>query len=118
MGLLFGRLISMEYYFKDVQLTSYKFSKQFYHYGAIFILPLYALANGLYGVQEFTIYTVEGFPLKALIFFICFIGKGFFFLFIYHYINYKWLHIYLHLIIANNSIPLSIIKFMNKKGVD
>lgn len=117
MGLLFGRLISMEYFFKEIQLTTSKFSRRFFHYGAIFILPIYVLANCLYGVQKFEEFNYQNMQaLKALIFLICFFGKGFFLLFIYHYINFKWLHIYLHLILANNSIPRDIIKVFAEFG--
>lgn len=112
MGLLFGRLISMEYFFKEIRLSAYKFSKEFFHFGAIFILPIYVLANCLYGVQEF-----DEFPaLKSLIFLVCFIGKGFFLLFICHYINFRWLHMYVHLIFANDRILRNMITLFKKPG--
>lgn len=110
MSLLFGRLTSMEYFFRDMnwhkgQLMGNDFGNWFFYFGVIFILPLYVIAQPMYGVFYATQFP-ESF--KAFIFIICFIGKGFFLLFFFKYSRYRWLHIYLHMVLANNAIPKNI----------
>jgi len=108
MGLLFGRFVSMEYFFKDITLNqSNNFTKRFYYIGTIFILPLYVIAQPMFGV-----FNLIGFGdqlvFKAIVFLVCFIGKTFFLFFFYTYVKKRWFHTYLHLSLANHAIPKNI----------
>jgi hypothetical protein len=106
MGLLFGRLTSMEYFFKEINLDRSQITQKLYLFGTIFILPLYVLAQPMYGVFDTSNQFQE--PFKAIIFIVCFIGKAYFLLLLYNYINSKWIHVYLHLALANHTIPKNI----------
>lgn len=94
MGLLFGRFISMEFVFKyqeKIKLNS------FLSLGTVFILPLYVLAQPLFGSFEINSF---GDPkiFANVVFFICLIGKVFFLYLYYYFLSKKLLHLYLHLI--------------------
>ncbi|UOQ70761.1 hypothetical protein [Hymenobacter cellulosilyticus] len=108
MSLLFGRLTSMEYFFKsDKPLIKQSFIKRFYYYGVVFVLPLYILAQPMYGVFYATEFG-SNVVFKSLVFTICFIGKAFFLVLLLTYIRNRWLHAYLHNVLANQSLPRGI----------
>lgn len=102
MVLLFGRIASMEFYFKNLNDSNRQSYKNVYVFGATFLLPLYVLAQPMYGILEFPELESSAHLFKAVVFLICFIGKGFFLLFMTNRINNKWLHAYLHLALANS----------------
>lgn len=100
MFLLFGRFISMEYFF---QKTRKSFERNFYFFGTIIFLPLYVIAQPLYGVlHSMSIQSEELF--KSLVFLICLWGKIVFLFFIITMLKKKWIHIYLFLAISQESI--------------
>lgn len=113
MGLLFGRFTSMEYLFKNVDFFSdsnQTLDKKWYHIGTIYILPLYVIAQPFFGI-----FNLEGFGdqhvFKSVIFLICGIGKFTFLFLFYDYVKNKWLHIYLHVSLANHGIPKNLINY-------
>jgi hypothetical protein len=96
MGLLFGRFISMEHVFmNNKNITSNKLLS----YGTLFLLPLYVLAQPLFGSFEIDEF---GDPkiFANIIFFICLIGKSFFLIIYFYYTQRRFLHLYLHLIVT------------------
>jgi hypothetical protein len=116
MGLLFGRIASMEFYFKNLNSANSESYKNTYQFGVTFILPLYVLAQPMYGIMEFTEFQSPHFKdlFKAIVFLVCFIGKGFFLLFITNRINNRWLHAYLHLSLSNHKRSESVITTISK----
>jgi hypothetical protein len=96
MGLLFGRFISMEHVFMNNKNIT---SSRLLSYGTLFLLPLYVLAQPLFGSFEIDEF---GDPkiFANIIFLICLIGKCFFLIIYYYYSQRKLLHIYLHLIVT------------------
>lgn len=116
MVLLFGRITGMDYFFKEKNLNTDPISKNLYVWGIYLILPLYVLAQPMYPVLELKIFEKQETPeiFKSLVFLICFVGKGFFLLLITNYIHQKWLHIYLHLLLANSNIPKNVILQIEK----
>ena len=114
MGLLFGRINSMEFYFKDLNNSDGQRYRKTYQFGVTFILPLYVLAQPMYGVFEFDLFQTNADIFKSIVFLVCFIGKGFFLLFITNRINDQWLHAYLHLALANHDRSRSVIDTISK----
>lgn len=111
MGLLFGRINSMEFYFKDIEDDTNTIRKNLYQFGVTFILPIYVLAQPMFGILEFAEFRSEYGPVfKSIVFLICFIGKGFFLLFIANKMNDMWLHAYLHLLLANQNRSRAVIR--------
>jgi len=104
MGLLFGRFTSMEFYLKEINVNKGWVSKLIYNYGIVYILPMYVLTQPMFALLEVqNINELHYF--KSFVFLICFIGKSFFFIILYKYINLRYLHVYLHLLLANYKIP-------------
>lgn len=68
MLLLFSRFISMEYFFKNSKIS---FQREYYFYTVVFILPIYVVAQPLYGVFELIDESIlEEF--KTFVFYACF----------------------------------------------
>jgi len=53
MGLLFGRITAMEFYFKDFQPSAQTLWDRIYKFGVTFILPIYVLSQPMYAILEF-----------------------------------------------------------------
>jgi len=110
MLLLFSRFISMEYFFQNSKKT---WQRNFYFYGTVIALPLYVVAQPLYGLFN-AVEVGEGATLfKSIVFLICFWGKLVFLLFVFAMLNKKWIHAYLFMVLSqqdtltNISIDLS-----------
>ncbi|NIG56410.1 hypothetical protein [Chitinophaga sp. Cy-1792] len=119
MALLFGRFISLEYYLKELTAGESKLSRLIYNYSVIFILPLYALAQALYGVLDKAQSHLDA-PqshdlavFKSIVFLICFVGKTFYFIVLFHFIEKKYLHVCLHMLLANYRVPAIIIRSLD-----
>jgi len=96
MMLLFARFISIEFFYTKKS----GFKRGFYYVGTIFILPLYATAQPLYGIFDLDDKDIgNALLLKAVILLICFIGKLFLFLFIMLILENEWLHKYFYWIL-------------------
>jgi len=100
MGLLFGRFTSMEFYLKEINVNKNWLSKLIYNYGIVYVLSFYGLAQTMFGVMDMPQmpYLVD---FKSVIFLVSFVGKSFFLILLYQYINSRYLHVYLHLLLAN-----------------
>jgi hypothetical protein len=93
MALLVSRLISMEYFFKE----SSEVFKNFYLAGATIILPLYVIAQPLWGFLEMPdFHAMEA--LKAFILIICLWGKIFLVMIIYYMLSKGWIQAYLYML--------------------
>jgi hypothetical protein len=97
MLLLFSRFISMEYFFQNSRKN---WQRNFYFYGTIIILPLYVVAQPLYGLFN-AVEVGQGASLfKSIVFLICFWGKLVFLLFVYTVLSKKWIHAYLFMVLS------------------
>jgi hypothetical protein len=107
MLLLFSRFIAMEYFFKN---SANIWRRRFYLYGTVIVLPLYVIAQPLYGVFNAVEFGGEDSPelFKSLVFLVCFWGKLVFLLFIFNMLRNKWIHSYLFLLLSQKD-HLSII---------
>jgi hypothetical protein len=93
MALLVSRLISMEYFFKE----SSGIFKNFYLAGATIILPIYVIAQPLWGFLEMPdFHAMEA--LKAFILIICLWGKIFLVMIIYYMLSKGWIQAYLYML--------------------
>lgn len=92
MLLLFSRFISMEFFFKK---SSQRWQKNFYFYGTVIILPLYVIAQPMYGIFNAVEMGQSAALFKSVVFLVCFWGKLVFLLFIFTTLSKKWLHSYL-----------------------
>ncbi len=97
MFLLFSRFISMEYFFQN---SSDGWQKWFYFYGTVVVLPLYVVAQPLYGIFNAIEIGQSAELFKAIVFLVCFWGKLFFLLFIYTMLTKKWIHSYLFIVLS------------------
>jgi len=91
MLLLFSRFISMEYFF---QHSSAQWQRTFYLYGTVIVLPLYVVAQPLYGLLD------KDTLFKSIVFLICFWGKLVFLLFIFTMLKKRWMQSYLFMAIS------------------
>lgn len=116
MSLLFSRFISMEHTFTEIfknpifkRLRKYRNSL---YYGTIFILPVYAVIQPLFG--DFTL-TEFGDPtiFANVVFLVCFLGKLFFLSLFVIYIKNKLIHIYFHIVITKHGVPDDLISCFN-----
>ncbi|MGC2235694.1 MAG: hypothetical protein WA584_06010 [Pyrinomonadaceae bacterium] len=100
MALLFGRYISMEHLINNLEK---KIVYNRFSIGVIFLLPMYALAQPLFGAFDINAF---GDPkiFANCVFFICLLGKAFFLYFTYKFIEKRKLHYYLHLVITSHDI--------------
>jgi len=92
MLLLFSRFISMEYFFQN---SSRSWQRNFYFYGTVIGLPLYVLAQPMYGIFNAVEIGESAVLFKSFVFLVCFWGKLVFFLFIFTMLDKKWIHAYL-----------------------
>lgn len=92
MLLLFSRFIAMEYFFQKAKKN---WQRNFYFYGIVIVLPLYVIAQPMYGVFNATETGESAVLFKSIVFLVCFWGKLFFLLFIYTMLKKKWIHTYL-----------------------
>jgi len=100
MMLLFGRFISIEYFYKKAD----GFKRSFYYIGTICILPLYAIAQPLYGIFDLDNKDIgNALLLKAVVLLICFVGKLFLFLFINQILEREWIHKYFYWILLKGN---------------
>ena len=100
-ALLFGRYISMEHQLWSLKEGIYS---QFIKWGMIIILPVYALVQPLFGSFEINVF---GSPknFTNIVFFICLVGKGFFFYVTWLFIEKRLMHYCLHLALINHGVP-------------
>jgi hypothetical protein len=108
MALLFGRYVSIEQSVKETNLSDLKHTnfiftfpyKKLVSQVIIIILPIYALAQPLFGSL-----TIDSFGdpniFQTIVYLICLVGKIFFFVITYLLIRKKLLHLYLHGVVAN-----------------
>lgn len=102
MALLFGRYISMEH-------SAYNMAEKgeysnFIHLCTISILPIYALAQPLFGSFEIDVFGNRD-VFAIGVFFVCLIGKAVFLYLTYSFMKNKSMHLYLHSIITSHGIP-------------
>jgi hypothetical protein len=97
----------MEYFFKN---SSNWWQRNFYFYGTIIVLPLYVVAQPLYGL--FNAIEIGKSPelFKSVVFLICFWGKLVFLLFIFTMLTKKWIHSYLFMVLSQEETLLKISK--------
>jgi hypothetical protein len=116
MALLFGRYLSMEHSIYDMKIGIFKSSKhnKIMHYCTIYLLPIYALAQPLFGSFEIDAF---GNPLafSNCVFFVCLIGKIFFLSLTYLYMKHRLLHLYLHSVISSHTIPSELLGCFNSE---
>ena len=97
MSLLFSRFISMEYFFQN---SRHNWQRSFYFLGTVIFLPLYVVAQPLYGIFNAVEIDKSGILFKSIVFLICFWGKLFFLLFIYTMLSKKWIHAYIFMVLS------------------
>jgi len=106
MALLFGKYISMEHSLQNIKDGNYG---EIVRWGIIIILPLYALAQPLFGSFKITAFGDEKWFANG-VFFVCLIGKFFFLYVTYLFMRNKLMHYYLHLVIARHGVPKNFYK--------
>lgn len=97
MFLLFSRFIAMEFFFQN---SKNNWQKNFYFFGIVFILPMYVVAQPLYGLFNALEVTISAEIFKTIVFLVCFWGKLVFVLFLYTMLTKKWIHSYLFLVLS------------------
>lgn len=100
MFLLFGRYISMEHLINNTKEGK---SYSFITIGTIYLLPIYALVQPLFGSFEINAF---GNPIAFAnyVFFICLCGKIFFLYFTWRYMKKRLMHYYLHSVVTYHGI--------------
>ncbi len=106
MALLFGKYISMEHSLQNIKEGNYG---EIVRWGIIIILPIYALAQPLFGSFKITAFGDEKWFANG-VFFVCLIGKFFFLYVTYLFMRNKLMHYYLHLVIARHGVPKNFYK--------
>lgn len=106
MALLFGKYISMEHSLQNIREGNYG---EIVRWGIIIILPIYALAQPLFGSFKITAFGDEKWFANG-VFFVCLIGKFFFLYVTYSFMRNKLMHYYLHLVIARHGVPKNFYK--------
>jgi hypothetical protein len=101
MALLFGKYISMEHSLQNIKEGNYG---EIVRWGIIIVLPIYALAQPLFGSFEITAFGDKKWFANG-VFFVCLIGKFFFLYVTYLFMRNKLMHYYLHLVIARHGVP-------------
>lgn len=103
MSLLFGKYRELEHSIGAIDKIR---PMGIVFFGTIFILPIYAIVQPLFGSFEIDAF---GNPkdFANLVFFICFIGKVFFLYFTYSFIKEKLFHLHLHMLLTSRGIPPS-----------
>jgi len=119
MALLFGRYVSIDHALQNIdkkidedkekkpEIEEAKDKKEYSEYikwGIIIILPVYALAQPLFGSFEIDAF---GSPMnfQNIVFFICFVGKTFFLYITWKFIDKRWMHYWFHSALVNHSVP-------------
>lgn len=109
MFLLFSRFISMEYFFQNSRMN---WQRKFYFYGTVIILPLYVVAQPLYGLFNAVEIGESATLFKSIVFLVCFWGKLVFLLFVFTMLNKKWIHAYLFMVLSQkdtlNSVSIDL----------
>jgi hypothetical protein len=106
MTLLFGRYVSMEHSVFSMEEGEYKARKysKLLHFFTIYVLPLYALAQPLFGSFE-----IDAFgPRETFangVFFVCWIGKIGFLYLTYKFMKERLMHLYLHTGVNYRGLP-------------
>ena len=110
MFLLFGRYVSMGhsvFSMEDGEYKEKKYSKSL-HFFTIYILPLYALAQPLFGSFE-----IDAFgPRETFangVFLVCWIGKIGFLYLTYVFMKTKLMHLYLHTGVNDRGLPQKLV---------
>ena len=111
MFLLFSRFISMEYFFQNSSRT---WQRNFYFYGTVIILPLYVIAQPMYGIFEAVEIGKSNIMFKSLVFLVCFWGKLVFFLFIFTMLTKKWIHAYIFISLTQKDTVSNVSKALNE----
>lgn len=116
MSLLFSRFISMEHTFTEIFKNSIfkplKKYRNYLYFGTIFILPLYAVIQPLFGDFELPEFG-NSIIFANVVFLICFLGKLFFLSLFAIYIKNKLIHIYFHIVITKHGVPDDLISCFN-----
>ncbi|HEY5771005.1 MAG TPA: hypothetical protein VIS75_00200 [Chitinophagaceae bacterium] len=97
MLLLFSRFISMEYFFQN---SRQNWQRNFYFFGTIIFLPMYVVAQPLYGLFNAVEIGQSAILFKSIVFLVCFWGKLVFLLFVYTMLNKRWIHAYLFMVVS------------------
>jgi hypothetical protein len=100
MSLLFGRYVSMEHLVNDQKNEEFY---NFFSFSIIFILPMYALAQPLFGSFEINAFGPSA-VFANCVFFICWVGKAVFLGYTWKFMKDKSIHHYLHLVITSQGI--------------
>jgi hypothetical protein len=110
MALLFGRYISMEqtaYDMKTGEYAEWEY-KNLIHISTICILPIYAIAQPLFGLFEIDAFGDPG-AFANLVFFVCLIGKALFLFLTYILMKHRLTHLYLHSVVNGQGVPEDIV---------
>jgi hypothetical protein len=118
MSLLFSRFISMEHNFLEIfdnpLFKSIKKYRKLLYFGTIFLLPLYAVIQPLFGNFDFTEFG-DSKIFESMVFLICFFGKLFFLILFSLYMKNKLIHLYFHIVITKHGVPNDLITCFNFK---
>lgn len=107
MALFFGRFVSIDQSLKETKIAKTRFRqlaqtihvKDLFSKIAIFVLPVYALAQPLFGSLEIDAFG-DAKVFQTGVYFICLIGKTCFFLLVYILVKDRLIQLYLHGIVA------------------
>lgn len=114
MALLFGRYVSMEqtvYDMKEGAYAKWKY-RRFIHNCTIYILPIYALAQPLFGAFEIDEFG-DAKTFANVVFFLCLIGKVFFLYLTYILMKRHLMHLYLHTALTSRGVPKDLTRCFN-----
>lgn len=111
MALLFGRYVSMEQAIYNMEEGLYDSKKynEIIHIATIYILPIYALAQPLFGSFDVNVFGNPKIFANG-VFFVCWIGKMFFLYLTYLLMKRRLMHLYLHSVITIHGIPKELAK--------
>lgn len=111
MALLFGRYVSMEHavYNMEEGLSDSKKLNHLIHIATIYILPIYALAQPLFGSFDVNVFGDPQIFANG-VFFVCWIGKMFFLYLTYLLMKHRLMHLYLHSVVTSHGIPKELAK--------
>lgn len=111
MALLFGRYISMEHSAFNMEFGMHEKEKyrHIIHNITIYLLPIYALAQPLFGSFEIGAFGNAN-AFANWVFLVCWIGKVFFLWLTYILIKGGFMHLYLHSVINSHGIPKDLVE--------
>jgi len=106
MALLFGRYVSMEQAIYNMRAGVYdsRIYNEVIHIMTIYVLPIYALAQPLFGSFDVNVFGDPRIFANG-VFFVCWVGKMFFLYLTYLFLKRRLVHLYLHAVIASHGIP-------------